>query len=179
MTEDYYYLGYIAKIHGVAGGVQCIFDVSHPDEYKNLESVFVEIDQKPVPFFIDRIQIDAKGKAHLQFEHIRTTEEAKMLVGHKLWRPLATLPPLSGIHFYYYEIGGYSVIDEVEGALGIAREVLEMPAQDLLAVEDSEGLEYLIPLTEGAVKQLDRKNKVITVSSPPGLISLYRNLKTD
>lgn len=64
-----YQLGYVIKKHGVKGEVSVLLDVDFPEEYSELESVFVEINQKLVPFFIEAIQI-RDDKAVIKFEHI-------------------------------------------------------------------------------------------------------------
>lgn len=49
--DECYYLGYIVKAQGLKGTFRVKLDVSDPEEYKELESVFVEIDKLLVPFF--------------------------------------------------------------------------------------------------------------------------------
>lgn len=176
MHGDFYYLGRLQKVHGVRGGLLCPLEVSLPEEYEKLESVYVEIDAQPVPFFISDIHIDKRGTALIHFEGIDTTEKARAMVGKTLWRPLNSLPPLSGNHFYYHEITGYTIADAIQGNIGKLREVLEMPAQDLLAVEDSDGREYLLPLTDDCVVHLDRAAQILTIHTPEGLIELYRSV---
>ena len=55
--DECYYLGYIVKAQGLKGTFRVKLDVSDPEEYKELESVFVEIDKLLVPFFLQSITI--------------------------------------------------------------------------------------------------------------------------
>lgn len=173
--DDCYYLGYIVKPHGLKGDFQIKLDVTEPLEYEQLESVFVEIDKELIPFFIDKIDIQAKNLARVHFEDIETTDRARQLVGKQLFLPLEILPELEGNHFYYHDIPGYTLIDKDFGEVGIIEKVQEAPAQDLFVV-DCKGKEVLVPISDEAILNLDRDNKVITVQTPDGLIEMYLNV---
>ena len=44
---------------------------------------------------------------------------------------------------------------------------------ELLFLIMNDEKEVLIPLREGLVRKIDRKNKVMHIDAPPGLIELY------
>lgn len=50
--DDCYQLGYIIKPHGLKGELQLLLDVDSPEDYQNLESVFVRQGQQLVPFLL-------------------------------------------------------------------------------------------------------------------------------
>ena len=58
--EDCYQLGEVIKTHGLKGEVSVLLDVDFPEEYSELESVFLQMEGNLVPFFIDSIQIHDK-----------------------------------------------------------------------------------------------------------------------
>ncbi|MBD79770.1 MAG: 16S rRNA processing protein RimM [Crocinitomicaceae bacterium] len=171
-TDECYYLGYIVKAHGLKGAFQVKLDVTDPQEYKELESVFVEIDKQLIPFFLENISIQQKGQAKVQFEDINSQEEARQLVGKQLFLPLDLLPELTGNHFYYHDIPGYLVKDKEFGEIGKIIEVMEAPSQDLLVI-DCKGKEVLVPITDDSILKVDRTSKVIEVTTPDGLIAMY------
>lgn len=172
--DDCYYLGYIVKPHGFKGAFQASLDVSYPEEYIELESVFVELDGQLVPFFISNITIQNKGKARIEIEDVRSTEEAKRLVGKQLFLPLSNLPELSGDHFYYHEIPDFQLIDESDKEIGKIVKIQEAPAQDLIVVMHQEK-EVLIPILEDTIIKLDKENKQLKIKLLPGLLELYLN----
>ncbi|GAB3828343.1 hypothetical protein GCM10028895_41720 [Pontibacter rugosus] len=48
--DDCFLLGYIVKTHGTKGQVVAFFDVDFPEDYEDLESVFLEQKGRLIPF---------------------------------------------------------------------------------------------------------------------------------
>ena len=170
-VDDCYQLGYIIKPHGIKGEVGILLDVDFPQHYKNLESVFVEIDQKLVPFFIANISIK-KNKAVVKFEDVESIEAATALKGHSLYLPLGQLPKLKGNRFYYHEVIGFEVLDIKHGRLGTVSTVYSLPNQDLLAVMYQQK-EVLIPVKDEIITGVERVAGEIHVKLPEGLLEVY------
>lgn len=164
-------LGFILKTHGIQGEVTFVLDVDTPEDYKGLESVFIGINGKLVPFFIDKIQITGE-KAIVRLEDVNTLEKAEGIVGNTLYLPLQNLPQLDEDQFYYHDIIGYRIIDEVKGPLGIVANIYELPGQDVLAMTYWEK-EVLIPITDEIVTGADREIKEVYVVLPDGLLEVY------
>ena len=170
--NDCFFLGHVAKIHGFKGEVSIKLDVDAPENYHRLESVFIEINEKLVPFFIDRIDIRDKGFAIVKINGIDIEEKAQNLVHTELYLPLNLLPPLKGNKFYYHEVAGFRVIDKNRGDIGIIEQVLDFPHQAVLQVMLNEK-EILIPVNDEIINKVDRQNKTIEVTAPEGLIEIY------
>ena len=166
-----YLLGHISKLHGLNGEVTAFLDVDFPEEYENMESVFVDINNKLVPFFIESLDITPK-KAILKFEDTNSAESAEQLIGKELYLPLTTLPPLTGKAFYYHEIIGFTVVDKTFGEVGPVKEVYSKSSQDLFACEHK-GKEVLIPVSDELIERIDREKKRLYLLLPEGLIELY------
>lgn len=172
--QDCYNLGHIAKSVGFKGQVSAFIDASNPFEYSELESVFVEINNALVPFFIESISINDKGFAKIKFEGVDSEADSKALVKKQLYLPLSILPQLEGNHFYFHEIEGFEVIDSNYGVIGTVVKVLEVNNNPLIEV-NANGKEVLIPLQDEFLNKVDRANKMLEVSCPPGLLELYLN----
>ncbi len=169
--EDYYYLGKIIRLHGYDGTVSAYFDTDEPGEYEELKTVFIRINNLPVPFFVKKISL-LTNKALIQFEDINTHEQAERLVQKEIYLSLTELPELTGKKFYYHEIKGFKVIDEQFGEIGNVRQVLEYPNQALMQVMHEE-TEVLIPVNNDIILKVDRKKKEIRIRAPEGLIEIY------
>ena len=169
--DDYYYLGIITKIHGNNGDVTAYLDVDNPLEYEYLDVVFLNINNSPVPFFISNIRI-LNNKAVITFEDIDDTEKASKLIKKEMYLPLSTLPELTGNKFYYHEVEGFKVIDEKFGELGVLKEILDYPNQAVMQIFYNDK-EVLVPVNDDIILNVDRKNKIITIKAPDGLIDIY------
>lgn len=169
-VEDCYQLGYISKTHGLHGEVQVFLDVDFPEDYRNLESVFVLQGKTLVPFFISHLHL--KGtKAITKFEDIDTIDQASELVSSELYLPLNALPELPDGKYYYHQLIGFQLFDE-ETLIGTVTGVYNMTAQNLLAV-DYQGQEVLVPMSDEILVQVDTKQEKILASLPDGLLELY------
>lgn len=173
MTQDNcYLLGYIVRTHGTAGNVVIYLDVDYPDDYEDLETVYIEIKGELVPYFIEDINLQKQSNAIVTFEDVDTIVKAQALVGSSLYLPLENLQELGDDEFYYHEIKGFKVVDETKGELGIVREVYSLNGQDLIAM-DCQGSEVLIPTANDIVIKADKGTKSLLVKLPEGLLEVY------
>lgn len=173
MTLDSCYeLGLITKPHGLKGELQLFLDVDHPEEYTNLESVFVEQNKQLVPFFIETLFVKGAKKIVARFEDVTTLEEAETLRGAKLYLPLAALPKLEKGQFYFHDVIGHTVIDATAGEIGTVITFNNASAQTIMVVEFNHK-EILIPVTDQILKSSDSDKKQIHVTLPEGLLDIY------
>ncbi|MEM6360154.1 MAG: ribosome maturation factor RimM [Bacteroidota bacterium] len=171
--DECFLLGYVIKRHGLKGELSIFLDVDDPEGYSKLESVFVSIDGKLVPFFIERISV--KGdRAVVQFEDVNSVDQADELKGCELFLPLTMLPKLEGTSFYYHEIIGFQVIDEVFGKVGRIKDIYTGSGQELLAVMRNDK-EILVPVADDTIKSVDREKAEILVNLPAGLLDIYED----
>ena len=169
--ESCYQLGYLLKTHGLKGDVVIEIDADYPEEYVVMESVFVEINKKLVPFFIERIVLNG-SKAIIKFEDIDELAQANKMKGAGIYLPLEVLPDLKDQGYYYHELIGFSVKDKNLGNLGTISGFYSSGNQDLLAMDYKEK-EVLIPLTKEVVAKVDKKTKTVETTLPDGLLDIY------
>lgn len=170
--DNYFFLGKFTKTHGYGGKLNAWFDVDNPQEYSQLEMVFVEINQNLVPYFIKQMSL-LNNKAVVELQDVDDATDAELLVQKNLYLPISLLPEKKGNSFYFHEVEGFKMIDINQGEIGIIKTVLDSPGQDLFQVFNKEGKEILIPMNGGIIKKVDRKEKSITVNAPEGLIEIY------
>ena len=168
--KDCFQLGKITKPFGYKGDVIFFLDVDEPMDYAEMDSVFVEIGGKLLPYFIESINIKG-NKATVRFEDI-TAEESAKLIGKNLFLPLSLLPKLTGKKFYFHEIINFAVVDSKKGSIGNIVSVIDYPAQPLFQIMNGE-IEILIPIIDQIIDEVDRENETIYITAPEGLIDIY------
>ncbi len=176
--KDFFLLGYITKTHGLNGGLTLALDVDDPSDYMELDGVFVKMKRDLIPHMITHMEHVKKNIFTIFFEDIEAIDQAKTFVNKECYLPIELLPKLDGTKFYYHEIVGYNVVDANYGDAGIIEKVLDLPRQALIQ-SNKDGKEILIPITDDIIKKVDRKNKVLGVEAPEGLIDLYLNDEQD
>ena len=178
LKADCYRLGSIAKLHSFKGELSIYLDVDDPLEYSELESVFVEYDNKLIPFFLESIKIRNNGFAVVKFEDVDSERKAKTILKCGLYLPLDTLPELDETEFYFHEIENFKVIDEIHGTIGTVIQVMDLTKNPLIAIS-FQGQEILIPKQDQFIKSVDRPNQTLYIKAPEGLIEMYKGEATE
>ena len=167
-----YQLGEVIKTHGLNGEVSISLEVDFPDEYQDLESVFLEQQGKLIPFFIATIQVNG-NKALVKFEDIETLDDARAIVKSKLYLPLSALPELEEGQYYFHDLVGCEVYEE-NIKLGAIKEVIDLNGNQLIVIH-SKGKEVLIPHKDEILTSVDTEAKKVMVNLPEGLLDIYYN----
>ena len=169
--EQCFTLGSVSKVQGIKGKLIFRLEVDYPEDYSNLESVYIGHNGKLIPFFLEEIEILPKGFARVKLEDVDSGDEAQKLVKGELFLPIENLPKLKDDQFYFHEIVDFTVVGEEEGEIGRVIEYLDIPTNPQLLVNHKEN-EILIPISNHFYKGIDKKKKEIYVSIPPGLIEV-------
>ena len=172
LKEDCFYVGKIVKKYSFKGELLIKLDADEPELYEDMDSVFVDLRNNLVPFFIESSQLHKSELLRIKFEDVDTEQDADALLKCDIYLPLEFLPKLKDDKFYFHEIIGFTVEDVNFGMVGIVKSVNDSTAQALFEI-DRDGIEILIPMIDAFIKKVDKKNKVILVETPEGLIDLY------
>lgn len=170
LNSEYFSIGYVSKTRGLKGELQIYLEVENPQDYKNMESLFLEINQKPVPFFITKLLLQ-KNIMYVYVEDIDHIDKAKVLVSKPVY-VLEKNKPKNTNEDSHKQLIGYTVVDETQGELGVINSIQELPSQ-LIANMLYKNKEVLFPLNEQFVTSINKKSKIINVDLPDGLIELY------
>ena len=170
--EDCFYLGKIVSKYSFKGEVLVKIDTDEPELYDNMESVFVALRNNLVPFFITKCRLHKSQLLRIDFEDVNTEDDANKIMGSKLYLPLSFLPKLKGNKFYFHEVIGFTVIDDIHGNIGIIQSVNDTTSQALFEIT-KEDKQLLIPINDDIITKVDRANKTINVTTPEGLVDLY------
>ena len=87
--DSCFQLGYVIKAHGLKGEVSVLLETDQPQAYQKLESVFVEQQQRLIPFSINHLRIQG-DKAVIKLDGINHVDSAVELKNHKLAQGIST-----------------------------------------------------------------------------------------
>jgi len=170
--EDCFYLGRIVRKHSFKGEVVIKLDTDEPELYQEMESIFVDLGNNLIPFFIEKSSLHKGNQLRVQFEDIYTEEEADAILKSDVYLPLDLLPKLTGNKFYFHEVIGFTIVDEHFGEVGVLESINDKAAQPLFEIKNGEN-EIFIPMIDDFIKKVDREKQQIIVATPTGLIEMY------
>jgi len=137
-----------------------------------LDTVFIEIAGKLVPYFVSSIKYLQKNAAYLVLEDVDTIEKASALIRKDIFLPNKLKPKKKKQEFTLLDLVGFTAIDENEGELGVITDIHQYPKQ-LIAAVTYKNCEVLFPLNEEIIKGIDVVSEILTVDLPEGLLEIY------
>jgi 16S rRNA processing protein RimM len=169
-TDSCYKIGFIMKPHGLKGQVTIALDPEAPEDFDPIQTVFVEVKQKLLPFFIEGISLKG-NKAFLKLEEVDTPEEALRISKCAIYLPKSARPKSGRGEFYDDEVIGFEVLDSGIGSLGKITEVVQAGPNKLLSV-DYNHKEVLIPVNSPFINSVNKTRRKITVTLPDGFLDI-------
>lgn len=163
-------IGFVLKPHGLKGEVTISIDPDAPAGLDGIGSVFLEKDQRLVPYFIESISV-RDTKAFVKFEDVNTPEAAQGISKRAIYLPKSMRPKSGRGEFYDDEVTGYLVHDESLGELGEVSSVVDAGANRLLVLYH-QGKEVLIPVNSPFVLSINKSKKRISVELPDGFLDI-------
>jgi len=164
-------LGKIIKVHGYGGAVMLHPEDYIPEDLKEMEWVFIEIDGKPVPFFIQSITGHASGNVVIKFENYDNSEAMTEFIG---CRVLLNQEELEGDDEIpaHLILTGFKVYNKLNKYIGLVEKIISLPMQYMLVLRDNENTEQLIPLNEDWLIKIDKDKKTIIIDLPDGIMDI-------
>ncbi len=170
---DLILLGKIRKVHGYEGAVMMSLEDRFTEELPEMEWVFIEIDEKPVPFLISSLTENASGNIVLKFKGYESTETMTEFIGCRVFIKKENMEPENEISPYLI-LEGYKIFGKDKKLLGRVTKVLSLPMQYMLVLENDDKEEILIPLNEEWVLEINREQESIYMDLPDGIIQINK-----
>ncbi len=165
---EFVVIGQISRPHGTAGEVRVIPLTNDPNRFKVLKRVFINLDNKRFVFHVNKCRVTHKAVL-LGFEEIDNRTEAESWRNADIEIPRHETVKLPNGSYYHFELIGLRVVDASGNYIGLLKDVLEMPANNVYVVRNDQK-EYLIPAIPDVIKTIDTDNGVMTIDPIPGLL---------
>ena len=160
-------LGKITKVHGYEGALTIRLEEHFSDNIPEMESVFIEIEGKPVPFFIDHSELHDPSTLRLKLSGYNSADKVKEFVGCKVFLTVESLS--SSTVENSQNLLDYEVFSDEDISLGIINNIIENPDQMLLNVLTGTGKNILLPLHKDLIIELNTERKIIRMIIPDGI----------
>lgn len=158
----------IGRAHGVNGEATIEVRTDLPDERFIVGSVLVTEPSSFGPLTITSVR-NHNGTLLLGFKEVKDRTAVEKLRDVLLLADVDISEGGDEDNFHIQELLGCRVVTDTGVEVGIMTDLVQLPGQDLLAV-DHNGREILIPFVLEIVPEIDVENKVITITPPEGLL---------
>jgi 16S rRNA processing protein RimM len=162
-------LGRITKVSGYEGAVAVKLEKIFTENIPHMESVFLEIEGRPVPFFISDLEYSGADILKIQFEDYTTTEKISEFIGCRVFLTSEPKAVKSREKLSYI---GFSIYIEDDVLLGEISELIPINDQWLISVNSEDKKEILIPFHEDFIVKIDKRKKIIIMNLPEGLTEI-------
>lgn len=163
--KDFISAGVVEKTHGTQGEMRVSINIRKP----KTEWAFLEIQGKPVPFYVQSLQFTFDDEAIIKLRDVDSIEKASFLIGSQLLIPKGKQRKRD-LH-QEDEFVGYKLIDETLGLIGTVEALEEYPNQILIRSRYQDQ-EVLIPAVEAFIKEINEAEQTIYLQLPEGLLSV-------
>jgi 16S rRNA processing protein RimM len=155
-------IGRVLRAHGVRGLVR----VRAGAVLAGLKSLFLDGKE----YKIERATPE-RGDFLVQLAGVTDRTQADALRGRSVEVARGELPPLADDELYVSDLVGCRVFDARGALLGEVRDVFHSGAHEVLVVA-REGGEFMLPLVDAMVTEVDLPARRVVCDPPPGLVDL-------
>lgn len=172
--SEYQSIGFTKKTYGVKGEIKLNIKDRYLEDFAQAEVIFFNLAGRKIPYFIEYINFE--NPFTLKFEDYHSKEAALELTGKEIFMRTKDLLPeeekiLEIEELEYEKYVGYQIEDASKGNLGIIKEIVEYPQQEMAILLINEN-EVLIPLNEYLIISINEEDKRIKMDLPQGLLEL-------
>lgn len=167
--EEVFKIGVFNKPHGIKGELSFTFTDDIFDR-TDCDYLVCLLDGIFVPFFIEEYRFKSDSTALIKFEDIDTAEQARIFTNIPVYFPkkYVTEEESDEITSWNFFIG-FTVVDKKYGDIGVI-EAVDESTMNILFYITKDGKETILPAHEEFIIDLDKKQRVLTVELPEGLI---------
>lgn len=168
--DEVFKIGVFNKPHGVKGELSFTF-IDDIFDRVDCEYFVCLLDGILVPFFIEEYRFRSDTTALVKLERVDTAEQARKFTNIEVFFPkkYAEEDDSEDIPTWNYFIG-FHVKDIRHGDLGEIVAVDDSTMNVLFAIEQENGKEILLPAHEEFMVKIEKKERLLTVDIPEGLL---------
>jgi len=158
-VSEFYLIATVTSVSGKKGAVKIISHSDYPERFFYLSKIYIDFFGEKKLFFVEKVK-QQKDSFTVKFRNFDSENDSAILVGKEIFVDEENLVRLPDNHFFIHDLVGSSVIkDDTE--LGIIKDVLQYPANDVYVIVDSEGKEILLPAILRLIESFDKVKKIL------------------
>lgn len=162
-TTEYMVVGKIGSTYGIQGWLKVYSFTEWTADILGYTPWYVEDDKGWV--MLDILDGHPHGKGVVvKFSGFDNPEQARLLIGKKICIKRSQLPTLKNDEYYWSDLEGLKVINQVGTQLGKVIYLMDTGSNDVLVIEGQDNKEYGIPYLPDVITKVDITNEIIYVN---------------
>ena len=162
--EEYFEIGQIVNTSGLKGILKIKPFTDDIKKFSNLKTIYIKTKSGLTEFKIEQVRY-VKNMVMLKLAGIDTVEEAEKYRNLYIRILRNKEEKLEKDSYYIADILGCRVNTDINQELGKVVDVFQTGSNDVYVVKDEHGKQILLPANKEVIKNVDVKNKIITVES--------------
>lgn len=167
--EEYFEIGQIVNTSGLKGILKIKPFTDDIKKFSNLKTIYIKTKSGLTEFKIEQVRY-VKNMVMLKLAGIDTVEEAEKYRNLYIKILRDQEEELEEGSYYVVDIFGCKVNTDANQELGKIVDVFQTGSNDVYVVKDEQGKQILLPAIKQVIKNVDIKNKIITVHLLEGLV---------
>jgi len=167
--EEYFEIGQIVNTSGLKGEIKVKPFTDDITKFNNFKTIYVSVKKELKEFKVEKVRF-SKNMVFLKLEGIDTIEEAENYRNLYIKRKRDKDEKLEVDTYYIVDLIGCRVCTDDQKDLGEVVDVFSTGSNDVYVVKDELGKQVLLPAIKDVIKNVDIKNKTITVHLLEGLV---------
>lgn len=167
--EKYFEIGQIVNTSGLKGVIKVKPFTDDITKFNNFKTIYISVKKELKEFKIEQVRF-SKNMVFLKLQGIDTIEEAENYRNLYLKIKRNEDEKLEEGSYYIVDIIGCEVYTDEKKLLGKVDDVFSTGSNDVYVVKDELGKQILLPAIKDVIKNIDIKNKIITVHLLEGLL---------
>lgn len=161
-------IGKISRPHGGEGFVLVNLHGITPQVFQEFEYVFLDIQDKLVPFFIQNCTLKSNS-VYVQFDDITTVPQAEKIASYFVFVPKTFIEAEEPEEIHV--LIGFDVYNGKD-SVGKITDVIEFSMNTVLQIENDEQQEFLLPFAQELIVTIDEAERKIVMNLPDGIFDL-------
>lgn len=170
--DGYTSIGTILNPHGYKGKISIFSNLKKNKDFKFPESIFVEIQQILIPFFVEEYSAN-NSRFIIKLKELNSEQEVLQLKKKEIFITNDIYNKLVAEDNSNLSLIGFEVYDKIYGLIGTVKNILEYPGQEIFEIRGLENEEILMPFSKSFIKKINKSKKTIDITAPEGLLDLY------
>ena len=170
-NKSYVYVGFISKKIGFKGKISVKIDLANPNDYLNLDFIYIDIDKKLTPFKISSLNSKKNTFLEIKLDQINCEEETIGLMKKNVYLRTENTPSNGQDKLNLIEYLNFEVTNPFHENIGFISDIYNNKLQNLIELKNKER-KILIPFVETYIVKIDKKKKILILDLPEGILDL-------